>query len=182
MTSLIYLVGQVNKNIINYVLYIFILHSSVYLNEDEKQQQTCVNDAYQCEKWALLAVSSFVFFFYSAFSISPSLFLSLGFDLSSSDLINMEPIWGKGGVRSVCASAFIRGWPQWGPWHSSIKRREDEQGRGGMGPPSAAILGFRVLTPLAVPGCISPSCLFTSRQSCRWTRQSPLLIFLTPVI
>lgn len=94
-------------------------------------------------------------FFYSAFSISPSLFLSLGFDLSSSDLINMESIWGKGGVRSVCASAFIRGWPRWGPWHSSIKRREDEQGRGGRGPPSAAVLGFRVLTPLAVPGCVS---------------------------
>lgn len=94
-------------------------------------------------------------FFYSAFSVSPSLFLSLGFDLSSSDLINMESIWGKGGVRSVCASAFIRGWPRWGPWHSSIKRREDEQGKGGRGPPSAAILGFRVLTPLAVPGCVS---------------------------
>lgn len=41
------------------------------------------------------------------FSFSPSLSLSLGHDLSASDLINKGLVWGKGRVRGVYVRLYV---------------------------------------------------------------------------
>lgn len=139
-------------------MYIFKLYSSVYLNEDEKQQQTCVNDAYQWEKWALLAVSSFVFF-------STLLFQSLHLSSCHWDLTShlvTSSIWSPFGGRvgsGVCAPLRLyEGDPDGAPGIVQLGGGKTSRGKA-VGAPVGRHLRFPCIDSLGCPGVrLSPVC------------------------
>ena len=55
----------------------------------------------------------------------------------------------------MCVSMFVCAWPWRGPLRSSIERGGRQAGRGLMGPPFSAILGFCLLTAAATPDLMS---------------------------
>lgn len=127
------------------------------------------------------------------FALSPSLFLSLRYDLLASDLINKGLIWGKGRVRGLCVCVSLCLCvhdPDGAP--SIVRLREGETSREGTyGPPIFRHLRFPSIDCCSYPRSHVLSCVYVCMHclyllsilfmaACRWRGQSLILISVSP--